>query len=254
MTDRLADKVCIITGSGGSMGRASALKFAREGAFIVGCDIDAVSAQETLDQVTAAGGQMVSCHPCNLTEVDDCERLVNLAVDTFGGIDVLFNNGAKAYFGWITEKNSDFFQHTIVEELNLVYFLCRAAWPHLLKRGKASIINTSSAAAHMPTVGLPGIAHSAAKAGVCGMTRHLAMEGGPYQIRANSISPGPVLTTQSKQHIEDPAFWSEAGRKIMLGRPGVPEDIANCAVFLASDESSWATGADFRIDGGMTAW
>src|SRR3546814_2418640 len=97
-----------------------------------------------------------------------------------------------------------------------------------------------------------GIAHTAAKGAVWSMTRQLAMEGAKHQIRCNSISPGPTVTNQTEAYIKDPAFWDVMGPKIMLGRPGRPEDIAGCALYLASDESNWVTGADFRVDGGRS--
>ena len=252
--ERLQQKVSVITGSGGSIGRAACLKFAAEGALVVGCDINSEAAQQTLEQVRAGGGQMVSLHPCDLTKIEDCERLVSLAIENHGRIDVLYNNAAMAYFGWMTEMTPEMFMRTIIEELNIVFLLTRCAWPHLVKQRKASIINTASAAAHQPNAVVPGVAHSSAKAGVWSMTRQFAMEGGKHQVRANSISPGPVVSNQTKAYLEDPAFWKVMGQKIMLERPGQPDDIANCAVFLASDESSWITGADIRVDGGMTAW
>ena len=254
MTKRLDGKICLITGTGGSIGRASAERFAAEGARIVGCDVNSGSGRETLDAVHRQGGEMVSLQPCDLTNEKDCARLMDLAISTYGGIDVLFNNAAMAYFSWMTDPPSDFFMRTLNEELNIVYLVCRAAWPHLLHRGRASVITVASAAAHQPCAVVPGIAHSAAKAGVWSMTRQLAMEGGKHHIRANSISPGPVVSNQTRAYLEDPAFWGVMGQKIMLGRPGQPDDIASCALFLASDESSWITGADIRVDGGMTAW
>src|SRR3546814_19595977 len=101
---------------------------------------------------------------------------------------------------------------------------------------------------------VPGIAHTAAKGAVWSMTRQLAMEGAKHQIRCNSISPGPTVTNQTEAYIQDPAFWDVMGPTIMLGRPGRPEDIAGCALYLSSAASNWVTGADFRVDGGMTAW
>jgi len=254
MEGRLEGKVCLISGTGGSIGRASALRFAAEGAVIVGCDLNAAAGQSTTEAVNLSGGRMISMQPCDLTSDDDCKRFVDLAVSTYGGIDVLFNNAAMAYFGWMTDPPTDFFARTMNEEVNVVYLLCRAAWPHLISRGQASIINVASAAAHQPCAVVPGIAHSAAKAAVWSMTRQLAMEGGKHRVRANSISPGPVVSNQTRSYLEDPAFWGVMGQKIMLGRPGQPDDIASCALFLASDESSWITGADIRVDGGMTAW
>jgi NAD(P)-dependent dehydrogenase (short-subunit alcohol dehydrogenase family) len=254
MSLRLDRKICVITGTGGSIGRAAALKFAAEGATVVGTDVNAESAGETLKQVRAKGGSMESLHPCDLTHEAEAQRFIDFAVRLHGGIDVLYNNAAMAYFGWMKEMSAEMFSRTMIEEVNIVFLLCRAAWPHLIERGRASIINTASAAAHQPNAVVPGVAHSSAKAAVWSMTRQLAMEGGKYQVRANSISPGPVVSNQTRAYLEDPAFWGVMGQKIMLGRPGQPDDVANCAVFLASDESAWITGADIRVDGGMTAW
>jgi NAD(P)-dependent dehydrogenase (short-subunit alcohol dehydrogenase family) len=254
MSGRLGQKVIIITGTGGSMGNAAARMFSAQGAKIVGCDVNVARAEETLAQVRAAGGEMVSLHPCDLTESANCERLAELALSTFGGVDVLYNNAAMAYLEWFDKISERDFKATIDEELTLVFLMCRAVWPHFIKRGGASIINVASVNAKRAQRGLPGIAHSAAKAGVLAMTRQLAMEGGPHKIRANTISPGFVATHQTRPFVENAEAFAVLKDTIILGRAGKPEDIASAALFLASDESAWITGADFAIDGGMTAW
>ncbi len=254
MTGRLDGKVCVITGTGGSMGGAAAHMFAKQGAKVVGCDINTERGEATLHSVREAGGDMVSLHPCNLTNLSDCEKLVELALSSYGGVDVVYNNAAMAYFGWVDEISVEDFKATIDEELNLVFLLTRTLWPHLIKRGRASIINVASVSAKIALNGLPGIAHSAAKAGVMGMTRHLAMEGGRHQIRANTISPGIVESYQTLAVIDDPVLGPKLREPILLQRIGKPTDIAAAAVFLASDESSWITGTDIAVDGGITAW
>ncbi len=254
MQGRLEGKVCIITGTGGSMGAAAAHMFTAQGAKVVGCDILPERGEATLEAVRASGGDMVSMHPCNLTKLSDCEQLVDLALSTYGGIDVLYNNAAMAYFGAVDEISVADFKATIDEELHLVFLLTRTAWPHLVKRGRASIINVASVSAKAALKGLKAIAHSSAKAGVMGMTRHLAMEGGPHQIRANTISPGVVESFQTLPVINDPLLWPKFRDTIMLERVGKPKDIAAAALFLASDESDWITGTDIAVDGGITAW
>lgn len=254
MTGRLAGKRCLITGTGGSIGRASALWFAREGAHIVGTDVNPEQAAITETLVRGAGGEMTSLHPLDLTSSADCERLVDTALTQLGGLDVLFNNAAMAYFGWMGELSEEDFRKTMNEEVTLVFLLCRAAWPHLTEGQGCSIINMASAAGHQPCAVVPGVAHSAAKGAIHSMTRDLAMEGAKHRVRCNSISPGPVVSNQTEAYLRDPEFWAVMGQKVMLGRPGEPNDIAGCAVFLASDESSWITGTDIRVDGGMTAW
>lgn len=254
MSDRLKGKVCIITGTGGSMGRAAALMFARQGAKVVGCDINWEAADATIDEVRSVGGEIVSLSNCDLTDVRQCKQLVDLAVATYGRVDVLFNNAAMAYFGWIDEISNDDWHRTIDQELNLVFHLVRAAWPELIKSPGASIINTASVSAWSTYRMLPGIAHSAAKGAVLSMTRQLAMEGRTYGLRANSISPGLIETKQTLPLLEDPEWVDVMIGKIMLGRIGKPEEVAATALFLASDESSFITGTDIKIDGGTTAW
>lgn len=250
---RLKDRVCVITGTGGSMGSAAALAFAREGALIVGCDVVSGRAEETVSQVKALGGRMVSLQPCDLTDMQACEDLVGLAVKEFGRVDVLFNNAAMAYFGPVDQMPVEDWHKTINEELHLVYNLIRCAWGELAKNG-GSIINTASISALQAYRPLPALSHSAAKGAVLAMTRQLAMEGAPFGIRANSISPGLVATHQTVGVLGDPDMSKAMIDQIMLGRPARPEEIASVALFLASDESSYITGADLRVDGGLSAW
>ena len=253
MTGRLQDKVCVITGTGGSMGRAAALLFAREGARIVGCDINEKSGAETLEAVQAGGGEMVSRHPCDLTSSDECRALVDLAIERFGRIDVLYNNAAMAYFNWIEDISDDEWRRSLNEEVNLVFFLTRAAWPYLKQRG-GTIVNTASASGQTTVRILGAMAHSTSKAGVIAMTRHMAMEGREFGIRANTISPGLTETNQTREQLENKEWADHMLGRVMLGRLAKPEEIAQAALFLASDESSYITGADLLVDGGMLAW
>ena len=253
MSLRLSGKVCVITGTGGSMGRAAALTFAREGASVVGCDVNVPSAEATVELVRAAGGAMVSLQPCHLTQPSDCQALVDFAVRNFGRIDVLFNNAAMAYFNWLEDITDEEWNRDLREEIDLVFYLTRAAWPQL-KASHGVVVNTASLNGLLSFKTLPSLAHTTAKAGIIGMTRQLAMEGREYGIRVNSISPGVIETNQTREQLKDPEWAGYMLGKTLMGRLGRPEEVANVALFLASEESSYVTGIDIVVDGGMKVW
>jgi NAD(P)-dependent dehydrogenase (short-subunit alcohol dehydrogenase family) len=255
VSGRLAGKVCVITGTGGSMGRATALVFAREGASVVGCDVATDTARATVEMVQAAGGEMVSLQPCRLSDPADCGRLVELAVSEFGRVDVLFNLAGRSHFAWIQDVTNEDWDAARRDEVDLIFFLTRAAWPYLIASGGA-VVNMASLNGQLSFRSLASLSHTTNKAAITAMTRQLAMEGGEHGIRVNSISPGLIQSGANRAHLEDGAggFAREMVERTLLGRLGDPEDVANLALFLACDESAYITGVDIVIDGGMKVW
>jgi NAD(P)-dependent dehydrogenase (short-subunit alcohol dehydrogenase family) len=253
MSKKLSGKICIITGTGGSIGREAALTFAREGGAVVGCGLGVDDAEATVEAVRGAAGTMVSLQPCDLSRPADCQALVDLAVRRFGRIDVLFNNAAMAYFNWLEDISDEEWDRNRRQEVDLVFYLTRAAWPYL-KASRGVVVNTASLTALMSFKNLGSLAHTTAKAGIIGMTRQLAMEGRSHGIRANSVSPGVIETNQTREQLKDPEWAGYMLGKTLLGRLGQPEEVARVALFLACDDSSYVTGVDIVVDGGMKVW
>jgi NAD(P)-dependent dehydrogenase (short-subunit alcohol dehydrogenase family) len=254
--DRLAGKVALVTGIGAGIGRGIALLFAQQAATVVGCDIDAAGTQATQADAAREGLVIDTLSPLDLTQPAQVQRLIDHAVQRHGGIDILVNAAAFGAFAWLEQMDYESqWRRTLTGEVDIVFLACQAAWPHLKARGGGSVINFASANAHMALPLLPALAHCAGKGAVLAMSRQLAMEGGPHGIRVNTISPALVETAATHHPLENiPGFRYQALEKMMLKRLGQPADIAWLAVYLASDESSWVTAADFSIDAGATAW
>ncbi len=255
MADRLKGKVAVVTGAGGlGIGQGCALAFAREGADVVGCDIDRVAAEETA-AIARAEGLSYENFIADLTDPEASDRLMEYAIERFGGIDIIVTAAAFVEFAPVEEFDYEkHWKRTLQGELDLVFLPCKAAWKHMVARGGGSIINFASANAY---VSLPSgaLAHCATKGGVLAMTRQLASEGAKHHIRANTISPALIVTSHTKERLDnEPGFKDMVLNSIMLDRLGTPEDIGYCAVYLGSEESSWVTGADIRVDGGATAF
>jgi NAD(P)-dependent dehydrogenase (short-subunit alcohol dehydrogenase family) len=251
---RLAGKVALITGTGGGMGRAAAVLFASEGARVVGCDINAEGSAQTVELAVKAGGEMTAMAPVDLGDPDAAAAWVDRAAAVYGGIDVLYNNASAIRMAPIDELSVADWEFTLRNELDTVFFVTRAAWPHLVARGGGSIINVGSIAAMRGVEFVEQNAHSAAKAGCTALTLQFVAEGGKHRIRANTISPGLIHTPATDPVISNPPelFQRMVLDRIPMGRVGRPDDVARVALFLASDESEWISGANIVVDGGLT--
>jgi len=174
MPGRLAGKVCVVTGSGGSIGRATALTFAREGAAVVGCDVDVEAARQTAALVHDAGGSMLSLQPCLLDDPTECAKLVNLALAEFGRLDVVFNLAGQAHFGELERISDEDWDAARRDEVDLIFYLTRAAWPHL-KASRGVVVNMASLNGQLSFKSIASLSHTTNKAGIIGMTRQLAL-------------------------------------------------------------------------------
>jgi NAD(P)-dependent dehydrogenase (short-subunit alcohol dehydrogenase family) len=237
MSDRLAGKVAIVTGAGNGIGAGCAARFRSEGATVIGVDLSGADRE------------------CDLLDEAAVAKLFRGIAAEHGRLDILVNAAAFAVFDWIDTLTYSDWKKTLAGELDIVFLATQAAWPLLKASERASIINFSSANACHALEGSPALAHCAGKGGVEAMTRQLAMEGAAHNIRANTIAPGFIRTAATARHLAaDPAFEAQVLSNNMIKTLGEPDDIAWCAVWLASDEARYVTGANIPVDAGATAW
>jgi meso-butanediol dehydrogenase/(S,S)-butanediol dehydrogenase/diacetyl reductase len=251
---RLAGKVALITGVGGGQGSEAALRFAAEGAVVVGCDVNGGAASETMSVLRDAGHHAdIATEDVDLGDPEQARQWVEGAAQRHGRIDVVYNNGSAARFGSIADLSVEDWRFTIRNELDLVFFVTKYAWPILVRSGGGTIINVASVAGWTGNRSVPFVAHMATKGGVIAMTRQMAAEGGPLGIRAVSISPGTIVTPGTAELLAAPEVRDALVSQNLVPRLGTPADVVGLAVFLASDEAGYITGADFVVDGGLTA-
>ena len=252
---RLEGKVVLLTGIGGGMGRVTARLFAREGATVVGCDLNAGGSSGDGPPGRGRRRPIDSSAPVDLGNRDDIERWVGDAVAKHGRIDVLYNNASMPKFAPFAEMSDEDYRFTIQNELHLVWHACQSAWPHLAEVGGA-IVNIGSGAGIQGARALPQAAHAAAKGAVIALTRQLAAEGIAVGIRVNCVSPGVMATPPVLAMFEE--FGENAPvapivERTIDGKPGDPIAVAYAGLYLASDEAKWVTGSHLVVDGGASA-
>jgi NAD(P)-dependent dehydrogenase (short-subunit alcohol dehydrogenase family) len=250
---RLDDKVCIIPGAGSGMGRVAAQMFAAEGAKIVVAEFDERGGNETVAQVTGAGGK-ASFIRTDVSREDDSRAMVEHALATFGRVDVLYNNAGVMPEADHSVIDTEVATWDAVMAVNLrgVFLGCKYAIPPMVAQGSGSIINISSFVALLGC-SVPQDAYTASKGALLSLTRSLAVQFGPKGVRTNAICPGPVETPL----LMDWLLKDEEARRIRLarnpsGRFGKPQEIVAMALYLASDESRWTNGASLVVDGGIS--
>jgi NAD(P)-dependent dehydrogenase (short-subunit alcohol dehydrogenase family) len=246
---RLTGRVAIVTGAASGIGKASAIRFASEGATVVVADVRADRTQRCIDEITALGGTALALG-VNVSDPAQIESMITTTIATFGRLDVLFNNAAITRIGDAVDLALDDWNLIWNTNVTSIFLAAKFAIPFLRERG-GSIISTSSAS------GLAAdsdqVAYAATKAAVIGITRALAVDHGADGIRANCICPGITLTPPLKRALTNSSLTEVATLAQPLGRLAQPEEIADVALWLASDESSFVTGQAIVVDGGMTA-
>jgi NAD(P)-dependent dehydrogenase (short-subunit alcohol dehydrogenase family) len=250
---RLENKVALITGAGSGIGRETALLFAREGARVVVVDVNDAAGEKVVRELKAAGGQAVYAH-ADVSKSADAESMIRTAEDTFGRLDILFNNAGISHpkddDAVATEE--DVWDLTMSINLKGVFLGCKYGIPALRRAGGGSIINTASFVAVLGAA-TPQLAYTASKGGVLAMTRELATIHARENIRVNALCPGPLRTELLMKYLDTEEKRQRRLVHIPMGRFGEAHEIAKAVLYLASDESSFTTGATFLVDGGITA-
>ncbi|MCX5514352.1 short-chain dehydrogenase [Kaistia algarum] len=250
---RLEGKTAVVTGAADGIGNAIASGMAREGARVFLSDIDDAKGEAAAQAIRATGGHATYVH-CDVAVEGDIAALIEKAVEETGRIDVLVNNAAIAIGGMPVHEMTDTQWHRLIAvNLTSVFRGCKFVLPHMIRQKSGSVINMASAQGH---VGLDGwTAYAGAKGAVLSMTRQMAVEFGPAGVRFNSISPGTIATPMNEKVIADLGeHVARAWVKMHpIGRIGKPEEVAEAAIYLASDAAGFTTGIDLKVDGGLTA-
>lgn len=250
---RLEDKVALITGAAGGIGRQTALLFAREGAKIVVVDVNDPEGEKTVELVSEQGGEAIYVH-ADVSKAGDCQKMVEQAETTFGKLNVMFNNAGIMHCDDSNAMETEEAIWDLTMNINLkgVFFGAKFGIPAMLRAGGGSMINTASFVAIMGAA-TPQLAYTASKGGVLAMTRELAVIHAKQNIRVNSLCPGPLRTELLMNFLDTEEKKQRRLVHVPMGRFGEAKEMAQAALYLASDESSYVTGVDFVVDGGITA-
>lgn len=250
---RLENKVALITGGGSGIGRETALLFAREGAAVVAVDINDAGGAETVEMIRSGGGRAHYVH-ADVSKSADCAAMVRAAEETFGALHILFNNAGIMHSRDDDAVNTEEEVWDLTMAINLkgVYLGCKHGIPALRRAGGGSIINTASFVALLGAA-TPQLAYTASKGGVLAMTRELAVTHARENIRVNALCPGPLRTELLMKFLDTEAKRQRRLVHVPMGRFGEAREMAFAALYLASDESSYVTGTEFVVDGGITA-
>lgn len=253
MTARLDGKVILVTGAASGMGRVATRLFTGHGAQVVAADLNASGLDTVLSELDPISREAVLPVVGNVTSSADVARMVDEGVARFGTLNVLYNNAGimPEADTSVIDTTEDVWDEILDVNLKSIYLVCKHGIPALQAAGGGSIINIASFVALVGCTS-PQDAYTASKGGVLSLTRSLAVQYGPQGIRANAICPGPILTPMTEQLFPTEEEKMKRLNRIPLGRFGRAEDIVNAGVFLASDESSWMTGSQFVVDGGIT--
>jgi NAD(P)-dependent dehydrogenase (short-subunit alcohol dehydrogenase family) len=253
MSGRLQDKVALITGAGSGIGRETSLLFAAEGARVLAVDLDAAAAEETVEKVRAAGGE-ATAHRADVSIADDSAAMVAAAEEAYGRLDVMFNNAGIMHSDDDDAVSTDLEVWDLTMDVNAkgVFLGCKYGIPALRRAGGGSIINTASFVALLGAA-TPQVAYTASKGAVLAMTRELAVVHARENIRVNALCPGPLRTELLMKFLDTDEKKQRRLVHIPMGRFGEAAEMAKAALWLASDESSYVTGAEFVVDGGITA-